>query len=93
MSTSQKASLTRTQLRDMASHLHGQSHIATNERVGPLVIARGEGVHLWDESGRQYLDAMAGVGNATLGYSEPRLIELAYAFEQVTRRRIPPRLD
>jgi amidase len=25
--------------------------------------------------------------------SEPRLIELAYAFEQATRRRIPPRLD
>ena len=24
---------------------------------------------------------------------EPRLIELAYAFEQATRRRVPPRLD
>jgi len=25
--------------------------------------------------------------------SEPRLIEIAYAFEQATKRRIPPRLD
>ena len=31
-----------------------------------------------------------GVGFTGLACSEPRLIELAYAFEQATRRRIPP---
>jgi amidase len=25
--------------------------------------------------------------------SEPRLIEIAYAFEQATKHRVPPRLD
>jgi amidase len=25
--------------------------------------------------------------------AEPRLLEIAYAFEQATRRRVPPRLD
>jgi amidase len=33
-----------------------------------------------------------GVAFTALACSEPRLIELAYAFEQATRRRVPPRL-
>lgn len=61
----------------MACHLHGQSYVAASEQTAPMVIVRGEGVNVWDEAGRKYLDAMAGVGNATLGYSEPRLIEAA----------------
>jgi 4-aminobutyrate---pyruvate transaminase len=69
--------LTRTQSRDMACHLHGQSYVSSSEQTPPMVILRGEGVHVWDETGRKYLDAMAGVGNATLGYSESRLIEAA----------------
>jgi amidase len=31
-----------------------------------------------------------GVGFTGSACSEPRLIELAYAFEQATRRRVPP---
>jgi amidase len=37
--------------------------------------------------------APLGVSFTGLACSEPRLIELAYAFEQATRRRAPPRLD
>lgn len=69
--------LSRTQLRDMACHLHGQSHVMSSERTAPMVIVRGEGMHVWDETGRCYLDAMAGVGNGLLGYSESRLAEAA----------------
>jgi amidase len=31
-----------------------------------------------------------GVSFAGMACSEPRLIELAYSFEQATRRRVPP---
>jgi amidase len=31
-----------------------------------------------------------GVSFTGLGCSEPKLIELAYAFEQATRKRVPP---
>lgn len=78
-------SVSRTQARDMNCHLHGQSYVSWSERTAPMVIVRGEGVYVWDETGRRYLDAMAGVGNATLGYSEPRLIETA--MQQL--RRLP----
>jgi amidase len=34
-----------------------------------------------------------GVSFTGTACSEPRLIEIAYAFEQATKRRVPPRLD
>jgi amidase len=34
-----------------------------------------------------------GVSFTGMACSEPRLIELAYAFEQATKRRVPPKLD
>jgi acetylornithine aminotransferase len=35
---------------------------------------RGEGVWLWDEAGKKYLDALAGIAVNTLGYAHPRLV-------------------
>ena len=39
----------------------------------PVAFVRGEGVWLWDEAGRKYLDALAGIAVNTLGYGHPRL--------------------
>src|SRR5574340_271791 len=41
----------------------------------PVSFARGEGVWLWDEAGRKYLDAMAGVAVNALGHAHPRLAQ------------------
>ncbi len=40
-----------------------------------LAFVRGEGVWLWDEQGKKYLDALAGIAVNTLGYAHPRLTE------------------
>jgi len=39
----------------------------------PVAFARGEGVWLWDESGKRYLDALSGIAVCGLGHAHPRL--------------------
>lgn len=38
-------------------------------------MARGEGIFVYDEDGREYLDCVSGTFNLLLGYSHPELIE------------------
>ena len=39
-----------------------------------MIFTRAEGVHLWDEDGRRYLDATSGAFAAQFGYSRPDLV-------------------
>ncbi len=48
-----------------------------NAISGPLVIARGEGVFVYDEHGHKYLEGVAALWYATLGFSEKRLVDAA----------------
>lgn len=41
----------------------------------PVALARGEGMRVWDEDGRAYLDFAAGIGTMPLGHSHPRWVE------------------
>lgn len=47
----------------------------------PVVAARGEGVHLYGEDGRRYLDFTAGIGVTSTGHCHPKVV--AAAQEQV----------
>jgi acetylornithine aminotransferase len=40
----------------------------------PVSFVRGEGCHLFDASGKRYLDALAGIAVNTLGHAHPRLV-------------------
>lgn len=42
-----------------------------------VVMDRGEGAHLWDVQGKQYLDLFAGFGGCVLGHAHPELIAAA----------------
>ena len=41
----------------------------------PVAFARGEGAHLWDVEGREYLDFLSGIAVTTLGHAHPRVTE------------------
>ena len=51
------------------------------KQATPVLAARGEGVHIYDEDGRRYLDFTAGIGVTSTGHCHPRVV--AAAQEQV----------
>ena len=62
---------------------------ATNYAPLPVVLARGEGVWLWDEDGRRYLDMLSAYSAVSFGYGHPRL--LATLTEQAQRLAVTSR--
>ena len=63
---------------DIRHHLHPYTQLRQLETDGPLVIVRGEGVQVFDEHGKAYIEGMAGLWCASLGFSERRLADAAY---------------
>ena len=55
------------------------SHVMNTYARQPVAFVRGEGVWLWDEEGRKYLDALAGIAVCTLGYGHPKLTQALLA--------------
>src|SRR6516225_9318843 len=64
--------------RDIAYHMHPFTNARRLESEGPFVITRGNGISIYDEQGRDYIDGLAGLWCASLGFSEKRLAEAAY---------------
>lgn len=62
---------------DLAALIHPNTNLAQHREVGPLVIARGDGVRVFDEQGNAYIEAMSGLWSAALGFSEQRLVDAA----------------
>ncbi len=63
--------------RDIASVLHPYTDLQLHAENGPVVIAQGRGVRVADDSGKSYIDAVAGLWCASLGFSNERLVEAA----------------
>jgi 4-aminobutyrate--pyruvate transaminase len=63
--------------RDVATLLHPQTNFRAHEQQGAFVVTRGEGVRVFDENGKDYIEGMAGLWCASLGFSEKRLADAA----------------
>ncbi len=64
--------------RDIAYHVHAQTNLAAHLEEGPFIIVKGDGASVIDDAGNRYIDAMAGLWSASLGFSEKRLADAAY---------------
>ncbi|KAA0972181.1 aspartate aminotransferase family protein [Aureimonas fodinaquatilis] len=62
---------------DIANILHPYTNAVRHQEVGPIVIERGEGIRVYDDTGKDYIEAMAGLWSVAVGFSEPRLVEAA----------------
>ena len=49
---------------------------AVMNTFGPpkLVLTRGEGAHVWDENGTEYVDLLGGIAVNSLGHAHPALV-------------------
>ena len=64
-------------------------YCAHNYHPLPVVLTRGEGVFVWDENGKKYLDMMSAYSAVSHGHANPRLVKLVQ--EQVARLNIVSR--
>lgn len=63
--------------RDRRFYLNPFTNLVAKETQEHLVISRGRGVYVYDESGREYIEGMSGLWCVSLGWSEERLVEAA----------------
>ena len=50
-------------------------YCAHNYHPLPVVLVKGEGVYVWDDSGKRYLDMMSAYSAVSHGHSHPRLVK------------------
>ncbi|MBT4118548.1 MAG: aspartate aminotransferase family protein [Rhodospirillaceae bacterium] len=63
--------------RDIASLLHPYTNLKTHQEDGPFVVTRGDGIYVYDDDGKPYIEAMAGLWCTALGFGNERLVETA----------------
>ena len=62
---------------DAAHHLHPFSDMKKLNAAGTRIIERAEGVHIYDSTGKRYLDAFAGLWCVNVGYGRREIAEAA----------------
>jgi 4-aminobutyrate--pyruvate transaminase len=65
--------------RDIANVLHPYTDLRSHLEKGPMVISHGKGVRVWDDAGKDYIEAVAGLWCASLGFDNERLAQAALA--------------
>ncbi|MEL7215432.1 MAG: aspartate aminotransferase family protein [Pseudomonadota bacterium] len=63
--------------RDIAYHFHSYTNAMAHADQGPQIMENAEGVYVFDNQGKKYIEAMAGLWSVAVGFGEQRLIQAA----------------
>ena len=66
-------------VRDLETLVHPYTNLAAIRDMGPLIIERAKGIHVYDTEGKEYIEGMAGLWCTSLGYGNEELVEAAAA--------------
>ncbi len=58
---------------EQTRQLTEENHLLTYKRY-PVTLVRGRGAKVWDSDGREYIDALAGIGVNSVGHSHPKVV-------------------
>ncbi|MFO1106145.1 MAG: aminotransferase [Amaricoccus sp.] len=69
--------LSNSQLRDTEALLHPYANAMALRQSGTQIIERGEGIRVYDEAGRPFIEGLSGLWCAGLGFGNAELAEAA----------------
>lgn len=65
------------QARDIEYYFHPVTNARRHEQVGPMIISKGKGMYVYDDNGKEYIEAMGGLWSVAVGFGEERLVKAA----------------
>jgi 4-aminobutyrate--pyruvate transaminase len=63
--------------RDIATLVHPYTNLKKHQETGPTIMRRGEGIRVYDDVGKAYIEGMSGLWCTSLGFGEERLVAAA----------------
>ena len=63
--------------KDLQNHFHPYTNPKVLMENGPHVISKGDGIYVYDNSGKKFIEGMSGLWCASLGFSEKELVNAA----------------
>ncbi len=63
--------------RDIANVLHPYTNLDAHPDTGPHIIESGKGIFVYDDTGKEYIEGLAGLWCTSLGFQERELIKAA----------------
>jgi len=64
--------------RDIETVIHPYTNLARHRETGPLILNEGRGIYLYDDTGKRYIEGLAGLWCTALGYGNDEIADAAH---------------